>query len=37
MLASVDLTGTGMLVMGSAYYPYDSASHPPEEDRKSVV
>ena len=27
----VDLTGIGKLVIGSAYFPHDSASHPLEE------
>ena len=30
-VASVDLTGIGKLVIGSAYFPHDGASHPQEE------
>ena len=30
MVASVDLTGIGKLVIGSAYFPHDSASQTPE-------
>ena len=36
VVASGDLTGIGKLVIGSAYIPYDSASHPPEEVRLLV-
>ena len=36
MVTSVDLTGISKLVIGSAYFPYDSASHPPEEARLIV-
>ena len=36
MVASVDLTGIGKLAIGSAYFPHDSASHPPEEVRLLV-
>ena len=36
MVASVDLTGIGKLVIGSAYFPDEGASHPPEEVRSLV-
>ena len=36
MVASVDLTCIGKLVIGSAYFPHDGASHPPEEVRSLV-
>ena len=36
MVASVDLIGIGKLVIGSAYFPHDSATHPPEEVRSLV-
>ena len=36
MVASVDLTGIGKLFIGSAYFPHDAASHPPEEVRSLV-
>ena len=36
MEASVILIGIGKLVIGSAYFPHDSASHPPEEVRSLV-
>ena len=36
MVASVDLTGIGKVVFGSAYFSHDSASHPPEEVRSLV-
>ena len=36
MVASVDLIGIGKLVIGSAYFPHDSVTHPPEEVRSLV-
>ena len=36
MVASVDLIGIGKLVIGSAYFSHDGASHPPEEVRSLV-
>ena len=36
MVASDDLTGIGKLVIGSAYFPHDSAYHPPEKVRSLV-
>ena len=36
MVASVDLIGIGKLVIGSAYFPHDSATHPQEEVRSLV-
>ena len=36
MVDSVDLIGIGKLVIGSAYFPHDSASHPLEEVRLLV-
>ena len=36
MVASVDLIGIGKLVIGSAYFPHDRATHPPEEVRSLV-
>ena len=31
MVASIDLVGIGKLIIGSAYFPYDSVSNPPKE------
>ena len=36
MVASVDQTGIDKLVIGSAYFPHDSASDPPEKVRSLV-